>query len=121
MDDNEKRVEKLILEIKDKFNSMEDGEISPSSYDTAWVARVPAIDGSQQPHFPQTLKWITDNQLSDGSWGEDSIFLASDRILNTLACVISLTIWNTSKTHVQRGLMLTIYILVTVNKYVFCY
>nr|AOG18234.1 diterpene synthase [Taiwania cryptomerioides] len=104
MDDNEKRVEKLVREIKEKFNSMEEGEISPSAYDTAWVARVPAIDGSHQPHFPHTLKWIIDNQLWDGSWGEESVFLASDRILNTLACVISLTIWNTSKIHVDRGL-----------------
>ncbi|GLJ57339.1 hypothetical protein SUGI_1317060 [Cryptomeria japonica] len=94
------RIENLVCEIKEKFDSIEDGEISPSSYDTAWVARVPAIDDSHKPQFPQTLKWITDNMLFDGSWGEESIFLASDRILNTLACVISLTIWNTSKTYV---------------------
>ncbi|GLJ57338.1 hypothetical protein SUGI_1317050 [Cryptomeria japonica] len=104
MDYNEKRVEKLVREIKEKFNSMEDGEISPSSYDTAWVARVPAIDGSHKPQFPQTLNWIIDNQLRDGSWGDESVFLTSDRILSTLACIISLTIWDTSKTHVQRGL-----------------
>nr|AOG18233.1 diterpene synthase [Taiwania cryptomerioides] len=106
MDDDDKRIGMLVRVIKDKFNSMGDGEISPSAYDTAWLARVPAIDGSHQPHFPQTLKWITDNQLWDGSWGLENGFLVSDRILNTLACVISLTIWNTitSKSQVHRGL-----------------
>nr|QWV53995.1 kaurene synthase-like 4 [Chamaecyparis formosensis] len=104
INDDEKRIEILVGEIKEKFNFMEDGEIGPSAYDTAWLARIPAIDGSRNPQFPQTLKWITDNQLRDGSWGQENVFLVSDRILNTLACVISLTIWNTSKTHVQRGL-----------------
>ncbi|KAH9306412.1 hypothetical protein KI387_010816 [Taxus chinensis] len=108
LDDSEEfRMEMLISEIKDIFHSMEDGEISPSAYDTAWVARVPAIaiDGSHDhPLFPQTLKWICSNQLADGSWGESTVFLASDRILHTLSCLISLTIWNTGKIHVQKGL-----------------
>ncbi|XP_057823165.1 bifunctional levopimaradiene synthase, chloroplastic isoform X2 [Cryptomeria japonica] len=101
---DDKRIEVLVREIKEKFNSMEDGEISPSAYDTAWLARLPAIDGSHEPLFPQTLNWIIDNQLRDGSWGQQDGFLVSDRILNTLACVISLTIWNAGKIHVQRGL-----------------
>ncbi|KAH9306411.1 hypothetical protein KI387_010815 [Taxus chinensis] len=108
LDDSEEfRMEMLISEIKDIFHSMEDGKISPSAYDTAWVARVPAIaiDGSHDhPLFPQTLKWICSNQLADGSWGESTVSLASDRILHTLSCLISLTIWNTGKIHVQKGL-----------------
>nr|WJJ50355.1 diterpene synthase 1 [Cephalotaxus harringtonia] len=107
LEDNEidKRMEMLIGEMKDMFRCMEDGEISPSAYDTAWVARVPAIDGSHRPQFPQTLEWIVANQLADGSWGIDgSVLFACDRFLHTLSCVVSLTIWNTAKIHVQRGL-----------------
>ncbi|GLJ48426.1 hypothetical protein SUGI_1022130 [Cryptomeria japonica] len=48
----EKRVQTLISEIKKMFKSMGDGDISPSAYDTAWVARVPALDGSDCPQFP---------------------------------------------------------------------
>eukprot|EP01018_Ginkgo_biloba_P030117 Gb_06621 [translate_table: standard] len=100
---DDEHVESLINEIKGKLQSMNDGEINASAYDTAWVGRVRAIDGSARPQFPETIEWILKNQLADGSWGEDSIFLAYDRILNTLSCIITLAIWKTGNTHVQKG------------------
>nr|AQT03468.1 levopimaradiene synthase [Ginkgo biloba] len=103
-DDNDNRIETLITEIKAMFCSMSDGEISPSAYDTAWIARVSAIDGFARPQFPQALEWVLNNQLADGSWGEESVFLAYDRVLNTLASVITLKAWNTGNVHVQKGL-----------------
>ena len=87
------------------FRSMRYGEINPSAYDTAWVESIPAIDGSDQPQFPQTLQWILQNQLKDGSWGEGLYFLAYDKILATLACMITLTIWWTGKTQVHEGFL----------------
>nr|QND75952.1 diterpene synthase [Thuja plicata] len=104
LEEMDKRIEALVAEIKELFYSMEDGEISPSAYDTAWVARVPAIDASAQPQFPQLLDWILQNQLADGSWGQQSRFLASDRFLNTLACLLTLTFWGVGNNQVQRGL-----------------
>ncbi|GLJ36133.1 hypothetical protein SUGI_0724860 [Cryptomeria japonica] len=104
LDEMDKRIEALVAEIKEVFNSVEDGEISPSAYDTAWVARVPAIDGSAEPQFPQLLDWILHNQLPDGSWGEDRRFLACDRFLNTLACLVTLTSWGVGNNQVRRGL-----------------
>nr|AFE61356.1 copalyl diphosphate synthase [Taiwania cryptomerioides] len=101
--EQEKRAETLITEIKAMFKSMGYGETNPSAYDTAWVARVPAVDGSPRPEFPQTLQWIVENQLSDGSWGEELCFLTYDRILATLACVITLTVWNTGDAQVKKG------------------
>ncbi|GLJ48427.1 hypothetical protein SUGI_1022160 [Cryptomeria japonica] len=101
--EQEKRAETLIAEIKAMFKSMGDGETNPSAYDTAWVARVPAVDGSNRPQFPQTLQWILQNQLSDGSWGEELCFLTYDRALATLACVITLTLWNTGEEQVKKG------------------
>ena len=85
------------------FRSMGYGETNPSAYDTAWVARIQALDGSDQPQFPETLEWILQNQLKDGSWGEVLYFLAYDRILATLACIITLTIWPTGEAQVQKG------------------
>ncbi|KAH0739929.1 hypothetical protein KY290_038634 [Solanum tuberosum] len=71
---------------------MDDGEISVSAYDTAWVALVKDINNN--PQFPSCIEWIANNQLVDGSWGDKFIFLAHDRIINTLACVIALKSWN---------------------------
>lgn len=102
--DDQKRMEILISEIKSMFRSMGYGETTPSAYDTAWVARIPAVDGSGQPQFPETLQWILQNQLKDGSWGEPFYFLAYDRILATLACIITLTIWRTGETQLQKGI-----------------
>ena len=54
---------------------------------------------------PQFLQWILQNQLKDGSCGEGLYFLAYDKILVTLACVITLTIWRTGKAQVQEGFL----------------
>ena len=39
------------------------------AYDTAWLAGVPAEGDRRNSRFPTTLRWLADNQLSDGSWG----------------------------------------------------
>ncbi|KAI5426681.1 hypothetical protein KIW84_032203, partial [Lathyrus oleraceus] len=87
------KIRTQINEVKRMLRSMEDGEISISAYDTAWVALVRNLDDENKPQFPSSLQWIVDNQLPDGSWG-DELFVAHDRILNTLACVIALKSWN---------------------------
>ncbi|KAL0401010.1 UNVERIFIED_CONTAM: Peregrinol diphosphate synthase TPS1, chloroplastic [Sesamum latifolium] len=73
---------------------MDDGRISVSPYDTAWVALIRDIDGEDSPQFPASLEWIAQNQLDDGSWGDEHVFSAYDRLLNTLACVVALRSWN---------------------------
>ncbi|XP_024981593.1 ent-copalyl diphosphate synthase, chloroplastic-like [Cynara cardunculus var. scolymus] len=85
------------------LHSMDDGETTMSAYDTAWVALVQDVNGSGRPQFPSCLEWIVNNQLPDGSWGEGLIFLAHDRIINTLACVIALTFWNVHPSKCQKG------------------
>lgn len=93
----------FVDKIKGMLDSMDDGEITVSAYDTAWVALVQDVNGSGRPQFPSSLEWIVNNQLPDGSWGDHLIFLAHDRIINTLACVIALTFWNVHPTKCQRG------------------
>ncbi|XP_055831297.1 ent-copalyl diphosphate synthase 1 [Solanum dulcamara] len=80
--------------VRSMLRWMEEGEISVSAYDTAWVALVKDVKGSETPQFPSSLEWIANNQLPDGSWGDSSIFLVYDRVINTLACVIALKSWN---------------------------
>ncbi|KAL7111499.1 hypothetical protein ACP275_05G092400 [Erythranthe tilingii] len=70
-------------------------EITPSAYDTAWVAMVPEREYSggaiSQPCFPQCLNWIIENQNSDGSWGLNPGHpsLVKDSLSCTLACLPS--------------------------------
>eukprot|EP01018_Ginkgo_biloba_P029276 Gb_13700 [translate_table: standard] len=85
---------------------MGNGKITPSAYDTAWFARVPAIDGSVHPQFPATLEWLLQNQLNDGSWGLESHFLISNCLLNTLLSILTLTAWNTGNAHIHQGAIL---------------
>ncbi|KAM3322627.1 copal-8-ol diphosphate hydratase, chloroplastic [Capsicum chacoense] len=94
---------KLVEKIKDLLNSMKDGISSVSPYDTAWVALIRDTNGSDKTQFPSCLQWIVDNQLCDGSWGEESIFCIYDRLLNTLACIVALTTWNTAPEMRNKG------------------
>nr|KYP70695.1 hypothetical protein KK1_009923 [Cajanus cajan] len=83
---------------------MDDGEITISAYDTAWVALVEDVHGSGVPQFPSSLEWIAKNQHPDGSWGDKEIFSAHDRIINTLACVIALKSWNMHHEKYEKGM-----------------
>ncbi|KAF9601572.1 hypothetical protein IFM89_020428 [Coptis chinensis] len=90
--------------IKSILTSMGDGEISISPYDTAWVALVENVHGNGGPQFPSSIQWIVDSQMADGSWGDELIFTAHDRILNTLGCVVALKKWNLHPERCERGL-----------------
>ncbi|PHT39508.1 Copal-8-ol diphosphate hydratase, chloroplastic, partial [Capsicum baccatum] len=96
------------------LSSMGDGRSSVSPYDTAWVSfiqdytnttNINGIITSKRPLFPSCLQWIVDNQLVDGSWGEELVFCIYDRLLNTLACVVALTLWNTCLPNRNKGVM----------------
>lgn len=95
-----------IKVIKSIFDSMDDGVITPSAYDVAWVALIRNVNESRDgPQFPSCLEWIVNHQLPDGSWGDSLMFSAHDRILNTLACVVALTYWNVHPDKCQKGIM----------------
>ncbi|KAK4408071.1 Kolavenyl diphosphate synthase TPS5, chloroplastic [Sesamum angolense] len=65
------KIRELVELIRSMLQSMDDGEISVSPYDTAWVALVEDISGGGTPQFPSALDWISSNQLDDGSWGTE--------------------------------------------------
>ena len=106
-------MEPLIDEIKAMLRSMNDGEISISAYDTAWVALVSRLDGGKGPQFPSTVQWILNNQLSDGSWSDSAFFSAYDRIINTLASVVALTKWSLGSENCKKGNVNTLHIAPT--------
>lgn len=61
--------------------------ISPSAYDTAWVARL--IDIAPEMGDP-AMDWLCAHQLPDGSWGAAQPFYYHDRIICTLSAVVAL-------------------------------
>ncbi|CAM0878124.1 unnamed protein product [Alopecurus aequalis] len=95
----------MITIIRAGLRSIGDGEINISGYDTAMVALVKKVDGGFGPQFPTTINWIIRNQLADGSWGDEAFFMASDRIINTLACVVALASWNIYADKCETGLL----------------
>ncbi|MFS7903202.1 putative ent-copalyl diphosphate synthase [Helianthus anomalus] len=98
-------IKNYVKSIKSIFGSLDDGVISPSAYDTAWVALIEGVnEQSGGPQFPSSLEWIVNHQLLDGSWGESMIFSTSDRLVNTLACVIALTTWKVHPDKCEKGL-----------------
>ncbi|KAJ7950513.1 Copalyl diphosphate synthase [Quillaja saponaria] len=97
-------IKKYVEAIKSMLESVGDGGVKESAYDTAWVALVEDVNGSDSPQFPSCLEWIANNQNPDGSWGDRQVFLSYDRILNTLACVIALTRWNVHPDKCEKGM-----------------
>ncbi|XP_018506103.2 ent-copalyl diphosphate synthase 1-like [Pyrus x bretschneideri] len=98
------KIKQRVETVKSMLESMEDGEITISAYDTAWVALVEDVEGSGLPQFPSSLQWIANNQLPDGSWGDIEIFTAHDRILNTIACVVALKSWSLHPDKCEKGM-----------------
>ena len=88
--------------IRESFGKL---ELSPSSYDTAWVAMVPSRHSLNEPCFPQCLDWIIENQREDGSWGLNPThpLLLKDSLSSTLACLLALTKWRVGDEQIKRG------------------
>src|SRR5690348_2759414 len=63
--------------------------IPGGAYGSAWLAGLHDRADRRTSRFPTTLRWLADNQHSDGSWGS-SVRYQHDRILCTLAAVAPL-------------------------------
>ncbi|KAI3473001.1 hypothetical protein Pfo_030084 [Paulownia fortunei] len=98
------KIKDSIEYIKTMLSSMDDGRISVSPYDTAWIALIKDLDGRDIPLFPSSLEWIAQHQLPDGSWGDEHFFCAYDRLVNTLACVVALRSWNVHAEKSDKGI-----------------
>lgn len=94
----------MVEKIREKITNVK-VEISPSAYDTAWVAMVPSQEYSDRPSFPQCVDWIMKNQNPNGSWGLNPghPFMLKDSLSCTLACLLALAKWNIGNKQVKRG------------------
>lgn len=101
--DEQREMESMVYAIRTALRSIGEGEITISAYDTAMVALLRNPDGGDAPLFPSTIDWIIQNQLPDGSWGDEAFYMISDRIMSTLACVVALKTWNIHADKCERG------------------
>ncbi len=78
--------------------------ISSTSYDTAWIARLKDVDAELGNC---ALEWICENQHKDGSWGAAFPFYYHDKVVCTLSAMIALTYKGRrqqDKERIRRGL-----------------
>ncbi|KAK1556795.1 hypothetical protein Q3G72_012281 [Acer saccharum] len=81
--------------------------VSPSAYDTAWLAMVPDSHQPFEPMFKDCLNWVLNNQTEQGFWGDHRDGHGRptiESIPETLACLIALKRWNSGKPQVEKGL-----------------
>ncbi|KAJ9543440.1 hypothetical protein OSB04_023147 [Centaurea solstitialis] len=51
----------LVKKIKAMLETMDDGGINVSPYDTAWVALIQDVNGNNRPQFPSRVKFLKEN------------------------------------------------------------
>jgi halimadienyl-diphosphate synthase len=78
----------LLQQVEDLLCKTGSSVMSSLAYDTSWAARMSEID---RELGNQALEWLSENQLSDGSWGTKEPMYYHDRVISTLAAMIALT------------------------------
>jgi len=81
------------------------GKMSDGAYDTAWLARLGDLDRELSN---RAMAWLSENQLPDGSWGAAEPFYYHDRVISTLAAMITLARSGRrvrDKLQIERGLL----------------
>ena len=82
--------------------------VSPSAYDTAWLATIPDYSHkSCQPMFKNCLAWVLNNQNQLGFWGELDAFgkPTIESLPATLASMAALKKWNTGVSLIEKGIL----------------
>ncbi|HVI47264.1 MAG TPA: hypothetical protein VM802_20470 [Chitinophaga sp.] len=86
--------EQLQSHISNLLSQYRQNRVSPSVYDTAWVAMIPAAN-TCQPRYLHCLQWLIAQQQPDGSWSNNTgIHFNHDRIICTLAALIACKTWH---------------------------
>ncbi|XP_073154167.1 S-linalool synthase-like [Henckelia pumila] len=100
-------VESLVSEVQKELFSENyikmQSFVSPSAYDTAWLAMIPAENLKyQSPLFESCLNWVIANQNEGGFWGH--LIPTIDALPATLVCMVALKKWNRGLTNINQGL-----------------
>ncbi|XVF40546.1 hypothetical protein PTKIN_Ptkin01aG0122600 [Pterospermum kingtungense] len=104
----EQLIRALVKKIKEEMLSDIDpySFVSPSAYDTCWLAMIPAQYSNPVPMFKDCLNWVLNNQTEEGYWGECDAHgnPTIESLPATLACVCALKKWNVGIENRERGL-----------------
>ncbi|XP_042496091.1 (E,E)-geranyllinalool synthase [Macadamia integrifolia] len=99
-------IQNLVKKVKEEmFSSSLDlySFVSPSAYDTAWLAMIPDNEKQEHPMFQQCLNWLLNNQNENGLWGESNtptIYC----LPATLACMAALSKWEVGAHNIEKGM-----------------
>ncbi|CAI9783841.1 unnamed protein product [Fraxinus pennsylvanica] len=109
MEPSKPSIQSLVSDIKKEIFSNDDlhAFVSPSAYDTAWLAMIPAHPSKQNcPMFKNCLNWILENQKEEGFWGErnEEGLPTIDTLPATLSCMVALKTWNVGQENIEKGL-----------------
>ena len=79
--------------------------VSPSAYDTAWLAMIPNPHQPIKPMFQDCLNWVLKNQNKQGFWGDcyGRGMMTIDCLVATLACIVALRRWNVGAEMINKG------------------
>ncbi|KAI7751114.1 hypothetical protein M8C21_004544, partial [Ambrosia artemisiifolia] len=93
--------EEMFSQIKsDNLQSF----VSPSAYDTAWLAMIPHPTKHDTPLFKGCLEWLVNNQHDEGYWGESVGDLPTiDALPATIACMVVLHKWGLGAKNIEKG------------------
>ncbi|XVE87985.1 hypothetical protein DITRI_Ditri19aG0032000 [Diplodiscus trichospermus] len=104
-------IQALVKEIKKEMLDVDPCSfVSPSAYDTAWLAMIDPLESDQSsssPMFEGCLDWVLNNQTEEGCWPGDCDAHGNPTIESlpaTLACLIALKKWNVGNRNIKRGL-----------------
>ncbi|KAG8381989.1 hypothetical protein BUALT_Bualt05G0029800 [Buddleja alternifolia] len=102
-------IQTLVSEVKKEIFSDHasfSAFVTPSAYDTAWLAMIPDHKNKKGPMFGSCLDWIVENQKEVGFWGEtnEEGLPTIDALTSTLACLLALMTWGAGHPNIQRGL-----------------
>ncbi|KAL5976194.1 hypothetical protein ACLOJK_020524 [Asimina triloba] len=104
-------IQALVQRIKGEIFSSFDpySFVSPSAYDTAWLAMIPDPEHPDRPLFPQCVDWILQNQHEDGFWSGETEGCNPPPTLEclpaTLACMAALKRWNVGSINIEIGIL----------------
>ncbi|KAJ9690377.1 hypothetical protein PVL29_012829 [Vitis rotundifolia] len=108
MELSQSSIHALVQKIKQKMFSNTDlySFISPSAYDTAWLAMIPDPHQPDRPVFAECLDWVLNSQREEGFWGEfDGYGVPTiDCLPATLACMVALKRWNVGAKSIDEGM-----------------
>ncbi|XP_043700053.1 S-linalool synthase [Telopea speciosissima] len=99
-------IQNLVKKVKEElFSSSTDlySFVSPSAYDTAWLAMISDPEQHGQPMFQQCVNWLLNNQNENGLWGESNIPTIYC-LPTTLACMAAISKWDVGAENIEKGM-----------------